>query len=144
MSVDSKWRTGLRATRHAEDGRRLSRLAQVGGVYETPLLAVEVASRDGELYRVFIEGASRISRPARPRCGRARRQFARRGHDARGRETDAHDAARAAELRRSDALRARRNHSPRGGCTARARGGRAGNAALFVRKTLSKMRVTSS
>ena len=62
------------------------------------------------------------------------------------RETDAHDAARAAELAAERrAARAPKPLAEGGGMYPHERAAdAAGNAALFVRKTLSKMRVTSS
>ena len=148
VSVDSKWAHvafELRGTRKTGVAYLASR--KWAGVYETPLLAVEVASRDGELYRVFIEGSVKdFETSALPAL---RDVLAANSRDAdmtrARRETDAHDAARAAEPRRS-ARCARAETTRRGGgmYPHERAADAAGNAALFVRKTLSKMRVTSS
>ena len=114
------------------------------GGCETPLLAVEVASRDGELYRVFIEGSVKIGRARCPAARRARRQFARRGHDARERGRTRTTPRARRNLRRSDTLRAPKPLAEGGMYPHERAADAARNAALFVRKTLSKMRVTSS
>ena len=149
VSVDSKWAHvafELRGTRKTGVAYLASR--KWAGVYETPLLAVEVASRDGELYRVFIEGSVKdFETSALPAL---RDVLAANSRDAdmtrARRETDAHDAARAAELAAERrAARAPKPLAEGGGMYPHERAAdAAGNAALFVRKTLSKMRVTSS
>ena len=149
VSVDSKWAH----VAYEQRGTRKTGVAYLAshkwaGVYETPLLAVEVASRDGELYRVFIEGSVKdFETSALPAL---RDVLAANSRDAdmmrARREMDAHDAARAAELAAERrAARAPKPLAEGGGMYPHERAAdAAGNAALFVRKTLSKMRVTSS
>jgi len=147
VSVDSKWAHvafELRGTR--KTGVAYLAARKWAGAYETPLLALEVSSRDGELYRVFLEGSvkdfetSALTALRDVLAANSRDEDMTRAR----RETDAHDAAHAAALAAERrAARAPKPLAEGGGMWSHERAvDAAGNAALFVRKTVAKMRAS--